>query len=45
VAVSGLTIVKTANVSTVAPGGTVQYTITVTNSGRAPTPGRRSPTR
>ena len=29
----GLTIVKTANVSTVAPGGTVAYTVTVTNSG------------
>ena len=34
VTVSGLTIVKTANVSTVAPGGTVQYTVTVTNSGQ-----------
>jgi uncharacterized repeat protein (TIGR01451 family) len=34
VTVSGLTIVKTANVSTVAPGGTVSYTITVTNSGQ-----------
>ena len=32
--VSGLTIVKTANVSTVAPGGTVAYTVTVTNSGQ-----------
>ena len=34
VTVSGLTIVKTANVSTVAPGGTVAYTVTVTNSGQ-----------
>jgi uncharacterized repeat protein (TIGR01451 family) len=32
--VSGLTIVKTANVSTITPGGTVSYTITVTNSGQ-----------
>ena len=34
VTVSGLTIVKTANVATVAPGGTVGYTVTVTNSGQ-----------
>jgi uncharacterized repeat protein (TIGR01451 family) len=33
VTVSGLTIVKTANVTSVAPGGTVSYTVTVTNSG------------
>src|SRR6202020_2626638 len=34
VTVSGLTIVKTANVSSIAPGGTVSYTVTVTNSGQ-----------
>ena len=32
----GLTIVKTANVTAVAPGGTVGYTITVTDSGQTP---------
>jgi hypothetical protein len=40
VTVSGLTIVKTANVSTVAPGGTVSYTVTVTNSGQTAYTGR-----
>jgi uncharacterized repeat protein (TIGR01451 family) len=33
VLVPGLTIVKTADVATVTPGGTVEYTIVVTNSG------------
>ena len=33
VSVSGLTIVKTADVSTTTPGSTVHYTITVTNTG------------
>ncbi len=32
--VSALTIVKTASVSSVAPGGTVAYTVTVTNTGQ-----------
>jgi uncharacterized repeat protein (TIGR01451 family) len=40
VTVSGLTITKTANVATVAPGGTVAYTITVTNSGQTAYTGR-----
>ena len=34
VLIPGLTIAKTANVSTTTPGSTVQYTITVTNSGQ-----------
>ena len=34
VTVSHLTIVKTANVSSIAPGGTVAYTVTVTNTGQ-----------
>ena len=33
--VPGLSIVKTADVSTVTPGGIVHYTVTVTNSGQA----------
>jgi uncharacterized repeat protein (TIGR01451 family) len=33
VTVPGLTIVKTANVPTAAPGATIGYTVTVTNSG------------
>ena len=33
VSVSGLTIVKTADVSTTTPGSQVHYTITVTNTG------------
>ena len=32
----GLTIVKTANAATATPGGTVSYTITVTDSGQTP---------
>jgi uncharacterized repeat protein (TIGR01451 family) len=32
----GLTIVKTASVATATPGGTVSYTITVTDSGQTP---------
>ena len=36
VLVTSLTIVKTANVTSVAPGGTVSYTVTVTNSGQTP---------
>jgi large repetitive protein len=35
VTVSGRTISKTANVSAAAPGSTVNYTITATNSGKA----------
>jgi choice-of-anchor A domain-containing protein/uncharacterized repeat protein (TIGR01451 family) len=34
VTVPGLTISKTSNAATVAPGGTVQYTVTATNSGQ-----------
>ena len=36
VPISGLTIVKTASSATAAPGHTVTYTITVTNSGQTP---------
>jgi uncharacterized repeat protein (TIGR01451 family) len=35
----GLTITKTADVSSTAPGGTVHYTITVANSGQLPDDG------
>ena len=34
VTVSGLTIASTTDVSSTAPGGTVHYTVTVTNSGQ-----------
>jgi len=37
--VSGLTITKTANVSTTVPGGTVKYTITAANTGQIPLTG------
>ncbi|MFJ2030381.1 fibronectin type III domain-containing protein [Streptosporangium sp. NPDC087985] len=36
VTVSGLSIVKTAGVSTTTPGGTIGYTVTVTNNGQTP---------
>ena len=36
VTVSGLTIASTTDVSSTAPGGTVHYTVTVTNSGQTP---------
>ncbi|MEU4536425.1 putative Ig domain-containing protein [Streptosporangium sp. NPDC023825] len=36
VTVSGLSIVKVANVSTATPGGTIGYTVTVTNNGQTP---------
>ncbi|MEV4525440.1 fibronectin type III domain-containing protein [Streptosporangium sp. NPDC049304] len=36
VTVSGLSIVKVANVSTATPGGSIGYTVTVTNNGQTP---------
>ena len=45
VTVSGLTITSTSDVASTTPGGTVHYTVTVTNAGRQPSPGPRSPTR
>ena len=36
----GLTIVKTANTTAAVPGGTIGYTVTVTNSGQTPYTGR-----
>ena len=41
----GLTIASSASAGTTTPGSVVTYTVTVTNSGRPPTPPRRSPTR
>ena len=38
----GLTITKTANATAVVPGGTVGYTITVTDSGQTPYTGATS---
>ena len=38
VLVPGLTLTKTANTSTVTPGGTVGYTISVVNNGQTPYP-------
>ena len=45
VAVQGLTIASSVSTASTTPGATVQYTVTVTNSGQAAYTGATSPTR
>ena len=45
VLVPALTVAQTTDVSSTTPGGTVRYTVTVSNTGRPRTSGPRSPSR